>query len=115
MGGLKRLCTFLRVRFLATTATVPMQLRGFLSAIYPAVRAITGIRLSACLKIGGILIPYLASNQYMRMGTASRKIHQKLTNSSCRLLTGNISPPTGGRAGSPLIVGLRSNLRNLCP
>lgn len=47
---------------------------------------------------------------------ASRKIHQKFANKSCRLLTGNISPPTGCCVtGSPLGVGFRSNVRSSCP
>lgn len=77
---------------------------------------ISGISLSACLKRGGILVRYLANSQYRRMGAANRKIHQMLANRSCRLLTGRISPPTGGSLSKgPLMVGLRSNVRNLCP
>jgi hypothetical protein len=89
-----------------------------LRGTYPALRTISGINLSVRLKLGGILIPYLASNQYIRTGTAKRKIHQKLTNSSCRLLTGKIVPPTGGFPSlklAPLTVGLRSNVRTFDP
>jgi hypothetical protein len=61
-------------------------------------------------------MPYLANNQYRRMGAANRKTHQMLANRSCKLLTGRISPPTGGiLCKGPLMVGLRSNVRNLCP
>jgi hypothetical protein len=41
-------------------------------------------------------MPYWAVSQYMRIGIASRKIHQKFAKKSWRLLTGRISPPTGG-------------------
>ena len=58
-------------------------------------RTTNGTSLNASLRRGGILTPYLAVSQYMRIGIASRKIHQKFAKKSCRLFTGRISPPTG--------------------
>jgi len=81
--------------------------------IYPTVRTTNGTSLSASLRRGGILTPYLAVSQYMTMGIASKKIHQKFAKKSCRLLTGSISPPTV--TWSPLIAGLRSNVSTLDP